>query len=257
MQIAYVTGADRGLGLGLVQTLLEQGYKVFAGSYFSSEALPTLSKEKIQPPSNTPDCNDLQSLKQLYNDKLTVLKLDVSCQASVDEAAEFIHKNAAYLNLLINNAGTAVDRSGTILDTFYYDDIQKMMEVNAYGALRVTQSVLDILLKGEPKMLINISSLAGSIGQLTRNNQYGYVMSKAAINGQSKLIHNHFKDQGLKVRVLHPGWMRTHIFGDIELMKEAPFEPIDSARAIVKLIDNESEVGDDIFMDHAGKHMPW
>jgi len=237
-RIAYVTGADRGLGFGLVQVLLEQGYEVFAGSFM-------------------PELPDLNALKDQYPGKLTVLSLDISDEASVEQASVAVRNSAGYLNLLINNAGTAVDRSGTILDQQFYDDIRMMMEINAYGALRVTQSVLDILMKGDPKMLVNISSLAGSVGLLTRNNQYGYVMSKTAINGQSKLIHNHLKDQGLKVRVLHPGWMRSHVFGDIELMKDAPLEPIDSARAIVKLINDDRDVGDDIFMDYTGKTMPW
>ena len=237
-QIAYVTGADRGLGLGFTQTLLEKGYTVFAGSFM-------------------PDWEELIKLKQQYGNKLTIVSLDVSDETSVEKAAEIIHAEAKWLNLLINNAGTARDRSGTILDKQYFDDIRIMMEVNAYGALRVTQSVLDLLMKGTPKMLINISSLAGSIGLLVRTNQYGYTMSKAAINIQSKLIHNHMKDQGLRVRVLHPGWMHSHVFGDIEKMKEAPFEPIDSARAIVKLIDDDRDVGDEIFMDYEGKNMPW
>jgi NAD(P)-dependent dehydrogenase (short-subunit alcohol dehydrogenase family) len=54
---------------------------------------------------------------------------------------------------------------------------------------------------------------AGSIGLVSRNHQYGYTMSKAAINMQSKLLHNHLSDQGLRVLTIHPGWMRTHLFG--------------------------------------------
>jgi len=237
-QTAYITGTDRGLGLGLTQTLLEQEYRVFAGSYM-------------------PEWEELQVLKKKYDERLTILSLDVTDDFSVEKAAADIHSTTDHLNLLVNNAGTAIDRSGTILDKQYYDDIRFMMEVNAYGALRVTQSVLELLLKSRPKMLINISSLAGSVGLLVRTNQYGYTMSKAAINIQSKTIHNHFKDQGLKVRVLHPGWMRSHVFGDIERMKEAPLEPIDSARAIVKLIDDDTDVGDEIFVDYTGKAMPW
>ncbi len=86
-----------------------------------------------------------------------------------------------YLHVLINNAGIARDRLGTIMDKSYFEDIRAMFETNTSGPLRVTQSVLDLLLRGEPKILVNISSLAESIGSVTRVNQYGYTMSKAAL----------------------------------------------------------------------------
>lgn len=238
MQIAYVTGADRGLGLGLTKTLLSKGYRVFAGRYMD-------------------DWPELDDIARQYPEILTIVDLDVRDPESVNAASNRIRRESGRLNLLINNAGSARDRSGTIVDDFYFEDVRALMEINTYGPLRVTQSVLDLLLKAEPKTIFNISSLAGSVGSLTRSNQYGYVMTKAALNAQTKLIHNHFKDHGLTVRAIHPGWMRSHVFGDIERMKEAPFEPIDSARAIIALLDEERDVGDNIFIDYKGDILPW
>ncbi|TDF89190.1 SDR family NAD(P)-dependent oxidoreductase [Paenibacillus piri] len=236
--ISYVTGADRGLGLGLVQVLLEKGYKVYAGSYL-------------------PEQDELRKLSREHPNDVIVLPLDVSSEESVKQAREVIAAETNVLNLLINNAGIAQDRSGTILEPQYYEDIRALYEINTLGPLRVTQSVIDLLLNADRKMLVNISSVAGSVQELVRIQQYGYTMSKAALNMQSKMIHNHFKDQGLKVLVVHPGWMRSLLFGDIERMKDAPFEPIQSARNIVKLTETETEINEDIYMDHEGNRLPW
>lgn len=235
---AYVTGADRGLGLGLVKSLLDQGYKVYAGCFM-------------------PEWEEIKEVQAQYGENLTVLPLDVSSDESVEQAASMISADTVYLNVLINNAGSALDRSGTIVDKQYYEDIRVMLEVNTLGPLRVTQSVLMLLMNGDPKTLVNISSLAGSVSTVTRVNQYGYAMSKTALNMQSKLIHNHLKEQGLKVLVLHPGWMRSHIFGDIDLMKSAPLEPVESGGAIVDLIHTKTMIDEEIYMDYQGNQLPW
>lgn len=235
---AYVTGADRGLGLGFVQSLLEQDYQVYAGSYMS-------------------EWIELQELKKRYEDNLVVIPLDVSSDESVNNAAGIIKGHTDYLNVIINNAGIASDRSGTLLEGQYLDDIRTLFEINTFGPLRVTQSVLQLLLNGSQKTVMNISSLAGSIELLTRKNQIGYTMSKAALNMLSKSMHNNLMEFGVKLLVIHPGWMRSHIFGDIEKMKDAPLEPIESARAIVKLIHSKTEINDNIYMDYQGNPLRW
>lgn len=238
-QQAYVTGADRGLGLGLVKVLLEKNYKVFAGSYLS-------------------EWHELKEIKAEYPEDLIILPLDVNSDESVLQAAQSIGAATDSLNLLINSAGIAKDRSGTILDPQFFDDIRSLYETNTLGSLRVTHSVINLLLKADVKTLVNISSVAGSVSTITRNHQYGYTMSKAAVNMQSKLIHNHLHDQGLKVLAIHPGWMRSHLFGDIERMKDAPLEPIESAQSIIQLVESQSVREDDnIFMDYAGNHLTW
>ncbi len=236
MKKAYVTGAERGLGLGLVNELIQSDYFVYAGCYLDH-------------------LNEIDKLADKYSGKIKIIKLDVTKDESVRQASNIIREDTDQLNLLINNAGSAIDRSGNILEEQYFDDIRMMMEINAYGTLRVTQSVIDLLLKGSPKTLVNISSLAGSVSLLQRTSQYGYTMSKAAVNMQTKMIYNHFADSGLKVHAIHPGWMRTQLFGDIERMKDAPLEPTESAKSIVQLIHDEKQ--HEIFLDYTGKQLPW
>ena len=110
-------------------------------------------------------------LENQYSKQLKTVKVDVSSDESVLSAAKEISRETDYLNLLINNAGIAKDRSETILDTMYYDDMLRLFNVNSLGTLRVTKSVINLLLKGEPKLLVNISSAAASVGTVTRKLQ--------------------------------------------------------------------------------------
>lgn len=235
---ALVTGADRGLGLGLVRVLLESGYRVYAGSYLT-------------------DAGELAEERKRYPDDLLVFPLDVTDEESITKAAQEVSRSTKTLNLLINNAGNAEERSTTILEPMNFEDMGRLYEINTLGPLRVTHHFLPLLLASQPKTLVNISSLAASIGTISRTHQYGYAMSKAALNMQSKLIHNHLHDRGLRVLAVHPGWMRTHVLGDIDKMKDAPFEPEQAARNILSLIQSTDECRDHIFLDPEGRHLPW
>lgn len=236
---AYVTGADRGLGLALTQELLEQEYKVYAGSYM-------------------PDWHELKKLTEKYtDDQLKIIPLDVSDNKSVLNAAEEITADTNELNLVINNAGIAKDRSGTIYDEQYYDDILALYNVNTLGPLRVTQSILSLLLNAKDKTLVNISSIAGSVSGVTRVTQYGYTMSKTALNMQSKLIHNHLKDEGVKVLAIHPGAMKSYIFGDLSVTKNAPVTTNEAAESIVQLIHSKKTIDDSLYMDYKGETISW
>lgn len=136
---AYVTGTDHGLGLALTKVLLHHGYHVFAGRY----------KE---------EWNDIDELKKSNPDRLTIIPLDVTSDESVKSAAEVISKHTDHLDILINNAAIFLDRSGNILEELYFDDMRRIVETNQFGPLRVTHSVIKLLLNGNQKFLVNISS---------------------------------------------------------------------------------------------------
>ncbi|WP_282939115.1 SDR family oxidoreductase [Paenibacillus sp. RC67] len=216
-QFALVTGADRGVGLGLVQELLGQGFTVFAGRYAASEG-------------------PLQQLKDLHKNNLHLVDLDISNAESVRAAASWVGEYTERIDLLINNAGILGDIEATVLDELDYAEMQEVFNVNALGTLRVTQAFLPMLLHSERKLLANISSEAGSIGSCTRHNWYAYCMSKAALNMQSALIYNQFKSQGLKLLVLHPGYVQSYMHG--ELNTKASLTVEQAASNIVRTINN-------------------
>ncbi|MFW5992034.1 MAG: SDR family NAD(P)-dependent oxidoreductase [Halanaerobiaceae bacterium] len=232
----YVTGADRGLGLALTETLLKNDYIVYAGRYME-------------------DWKELDELKEEYGDWLNIIPLDVSSKKSVEEAASKIKSATSSLDLLINNAGIYQDRSGNIFEDLYYDDMIKMYEVNTLGPLKVTRSVVDLLVEGRQKMLVNISSEAGSVGDCWRKEEFGYCMSKAALNKQSAILQNHLGDYGIKVLAIHPGYLKSYMSG--EKNYDADIEPEESAENIFKLLNSKTEIDAPMYYDYLGNQFPW
>lgn len=74
--------------------------------------------------------------------------------------------------------------------------MQKVFNTNTLGTLRVTNSLIPLIVKSSDKLIVNISSEAGSISTCQRSSWYAYCMSKAALNMQSAIIHNSLKELG-------------------------------------------------------------
>jgi NAD(P)-dependent dehydrogenase (short-subunit alcohol dehydrogenase family) len=222
MTTAYITGADRGLGLGLATVFLEAGYHVFAGCYGLDET-------------------GLLSLKSRYGEHLDIVPLDVSREDSVAAAATYLSERTDRLDLLINNAAILLDKDATIEDGLRFDDMLAMYNVNALGPLRVAASVLPLLKRGEGRRIVNISSEAGSMAARVRRGQrtrYGYCASKSALNVQSILLQNHVSDYGIRVWLIEPGWVRSYLAGGPKCTL-APTEPEESARRLLAFLGRE------------------
>lgn len=189
-----VTGADRGLGLALVNAYLERGDRVFAGKYGRNWHL-------------------LEKAKERYPETLEIVDLDVSNEESVAEAAKKILGKTDAIDILINNAGIWLDHNtGTILDhRIDYNAIMKQINVNALGALRVTEALISAVLNSFDRLVVNVSSEAASMTECTKEDQFGYCMSKAALNMASCIVLNGIRKKGGAVINLHPGWMQSVI----------------------------------------------
>ena len=229
-----ITGADAGLGLSLVKRFLQGSFVVFAGVHRSRDALNILASE--------------------YDDALVLITLNVADLSSVREVARQVEAQAGALDIIINNAGIHLDNSKLPLEQLDLSDqhLQRTMEVNAFGPLRVVQQFLSLMEKGERKLVINISSEAGSITDCLRENQFVYCMSKAALNMQSKILHNYLKPRGFQVLAVHPGWMRTNMGGP-----SAAIDSDESAAGIFDLAAREPKPDDAMYMDYHGEPLPW
>jgi len=238
----FITGCNHGLGLSLVKEFLCHDYTVFAGVYKLTEQ------------------SQIQSVKD--NEGLHMIDIDVTDLASVEAAAGYVAGITQTLDILINNAGILCKDSYdkehfTVLDRLDFDSMKDAYDVNALGALRVANAFSSLLLRGEDKLLINISSEAGSIGACTVNFWHGYRMSKAAMNMAGALIHNEYVKHGGRVWQIHPGWMQTYMHGD--RYDAADLTPEFSAEQIYKMIlDAETYKSDKpVYMDVHGDPWPW
>jgi NAD(P)-dependent dehydrogenase (short-subunit alcohol dehydrogenase family) len=233
-----VTGADRGLGFALCTGLLEQGWHVFAGQYM-------------------PEWYELAALKNEYPDMLRLVPLDVSSMESVKIAAEIVQEYTDHLDVLINNAGVNSETVyATIREPQAYDEMHRIYDVNALGALRAVEAFLPLLEQGQAKRLCFVSSEAGSIGRAERTSWFGYCMSKAALNMGVKILFNDLYPAGYTFRVYHPGWVRSYMHGEKNM--EATLEPEEAAAYAIPYFLNDREDEDRLVMvDSEGKEWPW
>ena len=236
----FITGADRGLGFELAKQFLDDGYTVFAGRYL-------------------PEWPWLDELKQRHGGRLLPVGIDISDESSVKEASAFIRERTDRLDILLNNAalGGGANNQNTIYDELDFDVMLRLFNVNTVGTLRVTHSLIELVMNSETRLVVNISSEAGSIGTCYRKGWYAYCMSKAALNIQSAILHNSIKEQGGQVMIFYPGWMQTYMSG--KLNTEAPLLPETSAAGIKGLIDRHEDYrgNEPAFIDYQGKKWPW
>ncbi|SEB49837.1 SDR family oxidoreductase [Paenibacillus sp. GP183] len=237
---ACVTGADRGLGYTLTAQLLRRHFTVFAGRYMN-------------------DWDQLDGLAAQYPKQLIPLELDVSSDDSVNRFGASIAERTDRLEIVINNAGVAGDLEQSIYNRMNMANMLSMFNVNTLGPLRITAAFAPLLLRGESKLLVNISSEAGQINQTWREGWYGYCMSKAALNIQSNIVHNELKSKGGRVLVIHPGWMRTYMSG--KLSEEGNLSAEEAAAHIVETMfryrDAKEIPAHPAFLDYKGDEMRW
>jgi NAD(P)-dependent dehydrogenase (short-subunit alcohol dehydrogenase family) len=229
-----ITGTDKGLGLALVSRFLRGGFQVHAGIHLSTD--------------------NLQALLQKHGARLHLVRLNVTKMASIRQAVAQVAGLTPGLDILINNAGVHLQKPVLPLDTLDLTDghLEETVNVNAFGPLRVTQQFLPLLEKGTRKLILNISSEAGSIGDCKRGSEYAYCMSKAALNMQSRILQNGLGPRGYRVLVLHPGWMRTDMGGP-----QADIQPDEAAEGIFNLSSKSWQAGDPMYMDYLGRPLPW
>jgi NAD(P)-dependent dehydrogenase (short-subunit alcohol dehydrogenase family) len=237
-QIAFVTGADRGLGLALADRLLSLGWRVFAGQYL-------------------PEWPELGHLASRYLDRLTSVPLDVSSIESARSAAQVVSGATDHIDLLINNAGVSTRTSErNIREAQDYGEMHRMYDVNALGPLRVVEAFMPLLDRGALKRLCFVSSEAGSINNAQRTSWFGYCSSKAALNMTVKLLFNHLRPDGYTFRVYHPGWMRTYMGGTRN--PRADMEPEEAAvPALAYFVTDLADEGRLVLRDWRGREWPW
>lgn len=238
MQYALVTGCDHGVGLHLARCLAERGYTVAACRLDSRE-------------------RQIDGLAARYPGQMTVFSLDIGSDESVRAMCNAVSAAFPWLDLLINCAGILGTMDAGPDAPLDYDLMQRVINVNAVGALRVTAGLLPLLRKGQSKLVVNITSEAGSIADCERVGWFGYCMSKAANNMQGALLHNTLRREGGQVIQIHPGHVATYMRGHLDTT--AAITPDVSARGILStVLDTPRPVQDrPWYLDYQGNKLPW
>ena len=232
-EVVVITGAAQGLGLELVREALKRNYVVFALD-------KSISRE----------------LEAIADDRLYIYECDISDNEQIEESYYQITRAADKVDVLINCAGIWLDRERKRLDdeNFEFEAIFKQFEVNAVGTLRMMKRFISLVEKSDKKTIINLSSEAGSIEDSYRKGEYGYCMSKAALNMACKLTKNAYPH--LKIYAVHPGWMQTpQGYAGATGECSPDQKPEDTAMMLLNLAEEEEK--DYIYLDHTGKKLNW
>ncbi|MGE0172217.1 MAG: SDR family oxidoreductase [Oligoflexales bacterium] len=230
MKTLLVTGANRGIGLGLVNQALKTGYNVFATC------------------RNPDGARDLWELEHTYKDRLQILPLDVSDSTSVKNLKDRMPTNLA-IDLLVNNAGIYQGGHKPLTEV-NLADVEAMLNVNTIAPMRVTQALLPFLERAPNPVVANMSSKMGSIADNTSGASYGYRMSKTALNMFTKSLSIDFPK--ITAVVLHPGWVKTRMGGD-----GAPTSVWDSSEGLWKVLQSLKPKDTGKFIDFQGELIPW
>jgi NAD(P)-dependent dehydrogenase (short-subunit alcohol dehydrogenase family) len=179
--------------------------------------------------------------------------MDISSDTSVSYSAVEVSRLTDNVDILINNAGVHFEASFAPLEEVDFQVAMDTFNINALGPLRVTKAFIPFIKRGDTKVVVNISSESGSIGECWRDREFDYGMSKAALNMQSVLLQRYVKPEGIKVLAVHPGWMRTDMGG-----AEADISPETAAEGIYELANKyKGDLEGPMYMDYSGRLFKW
>ena len=198
MKTAFITGANKSIGLETARQLLQQGYSVYLGSR---------SLENGQQAVNLLKAEGLHQVE--------AIQIDVSDSASVNAARVALGQKIESLDVLINNAGISGGRPQSALEASI-EQYRMVFETNVFGVVRVTQALIDLLRKAPEPRIVNVSSSQGSL-TLAADPQNPYYHHKGAVYQPSKSALNMYtialayelRDTPIKVNAVDPGFVAT------------------------------------------------
>jgi NAD(P)-dependent dehydrogenase (short-subunit alcohol dehydrogenase family) len=228
----FITGANRGLGYELTALAADRGHQIIAGIR-----------------SSNPDGKLLELIRR-FPGQIEAVVVDVCREETVARLAEKLKAERRGVDAIINNAGTLLGR-GVSIEALAMEDVTQSFEINLFGPMRVIKHLLPLMPDGSPRIVINISSEAGSLSN-AYGGDYPYAISKTAINMFSKQIRKYVKAREIRVYALHPGWIKTDMGGE-----KAPGDPAESARGILDIVEMKKQIDDvHFFINYKGEPMP-
>jgi len=200
-KIAFITGANKGIGYEVARQLGAHGITVLLGA-------------------RTPHLGEAAAAKlKAEGADAHFLLLDVTKPETITQAAETIRSQFGRLDILVNNAGVVAKGDGppSVADP---QAVRDVLEVNFFGVLAVTQAMLPLVRKSLSGRIVMVSS---GLGSLTWNadpnwsfaavKPLGYNGSKAILNMLTVQLAWELKDTPIKVNTVNPGYTATDLNG--------------------------------------------
>ena len=212
-QVAFITGASRGIGLAIANALNQHGYDVIG----------TARGEFNFDPVNK-------------NVKMISLQLDITSREEVKNLPSKLKEMDLMPNIIINNAGITSDQLFLRMSDLDWD---KVIDTNLNGVFNVTKAFIKHLVKSKSGRVINISSVSGLMGN---HGQVNYSSAKAALGGFTKSLAKEVGSRNITVNSIAPGFIDTDMTSYLndeakaEIVKGIPLQKLGSTDDIADLV---------------------
>lgn len=215
MKTALVTGASRGIGKAIAIRLSTLGYRVFL-----------LGRDSAALESVVKACANNAAAFSLAG--------DVQDPTFIDAAVEQAQARLGQIDVLVNNAGTAIGGPVQSADLAAW---RAVLDVNFNSAVHFSRRVLPAMIERKCGAILNISSLSG------RHTDAGnaiYAATKHAMNGFSGCLYEDVRDYGIKVSTIMPGYVDTALTSRLRKQAENMIQPDDIADAVAFVLSSSA-----------------
>ncbi|RYG43916.1 SDR family oxidoreductase [bacterium] len=241
-RVAFITGANRGLGFETARELGEAGITVVLGSR---------DREKGEAAVAALHAKGIEA---------EAIPYDASDPSTVATVVEFFEKRYGRLDILVNNAGVMVERLAGANSTVNVSEeaLRETFETNFFAVVSLTKALLPLIEKSPAGRIVNLSSILGSLtlhskpgSPIYDSKAFAYNVSKTALNGFTVHLAALLKDTPIKVNAAHPGWVKTEMGGP-----DATLELSEGGKTSVQLATLDADGPTGGFF-HLGNPLPW
>jgi 3-oxoacyl-[acyl-carrier protein] reductase len=208
-RVVIITGGSRGIGRAIAFRFAEEKPKLVLLHYdpddsAAKETLERLAERGVQGEAH---------------------RIDVSSRGEVDRLFKEVLARFGRVDVLVNNAGITKDG---LLMRMSEDEWDLVLRVNLKGVFNCSQAVIRSMIKERSGRIVNISSVAGQMGNAGQTN---YAASKAGIMGFTKSLAREVGSRGITVNAVAPGYINTEMTSSLpDKLKEAFVQQIPLAR---------------------------
>jgi NAD(P)-dependent dehydrogenase (short-subunit alcohol dehydrogenase family) len=246
-KIAFITGANRGLGFETARELGQADARIIVGSRDPTkgeEAAAKLREKGIAAES---------------------LEFDVTNARDHQKAYDYLAEKYGHLDILVNNAGVLKEGDASSppsqlkpASAVSAQILRETFETNFFATVGLTQKLLPLIREAPAGRIVNVSSILGSLtlhadpkSPIYSFKTFAYDASKSALNAFTVHLAHELRDTKIKVNSAHPGWVKTEMGGPNATMEVS--EGGKTSAQLATLPDDGPNGG----FFHLGEPVPW
>jgi NAD(P)-dependent dehydrogenase (short-subunit alcohol dehydrogenase family) len=245
-KVAFITGANKGIGLETARGLGRLGMAVVLGS--RDEAKGRAAADRLR-------SEGIQTVEPV--------RFDVTRPEDHRAIAEHLERRYGKLDVLVNNAGVQLEggdfRAGfNTTGTVSPEVLRQTFDTNFFSVVALTQALLPLVRKAPAGRIVNLSSILGSLtlhsdpaSGIYDKKAFAYDASKTALNAFTVHLAQELRGTKIKVNSAHPGWVQTDMGGPA-----APLTLAEGGKTSVQLATLPAD-GPTGGYFHLGERLPW